>query len=86
MEPKYRHRMDVVICTLLRRFCNEYIAEVGYLTHDKRRTLGSNAFKAAEALGQQVSDLKLAKDELNTQSKRTQVLYQLDLVDHVFAS
>ena len=85
MEPKYARRMDVVICTLLRRFYNEYNAELGYLTHDKRRTLGSNAFKAAETLGQQVSDLKLATDELTTASRRTQVLgIDLDLVDHVF--
>ena len=86
MEAKYARRMVVVICTLLRKFWNEYDAEVGYLTHDKRRTLGSEAFKAAATMGQNVSALKLATDELTTASRRTQVLgIDLNLVNQVYA-
>ena len=87
LKSKYRNRMAVVICTLLQKFWNEYIAEVGYLTYDRDRILQSNAFKAAGALGQQVTNLRLAKDELNTLANRQQVLgTQLNLANYVTAS
>ena len=84
LKQAYLDRMDVVICTLLQRFWDEYIAEVGYLTHDRKRVLRSKAFESAEKLSEQVSSAKLAKDQLDTQNIRTQVLHQLDLVDYVF--
>ena len=87
LKSKYRNRMAVVVCTLLQRFSNEYNAEVGYITHDRRRVLQSKAFKAADALGQQVSGLRLAKDEGYTSAIRTQVLgNQLNLPNYVTAS
>lgn len=87
LKRKYQVRLTVVICTLLRRFRNEYIAEVGYLTNDRGRIVQSHAFNAAVALGRQVSDLRLAKDELNTQPQRHQVLgVQLQLPHHVTAT
>jgi len=86
LKQKYQDRMAVVICTLLQRFWNEYIAEVGYLTNDRRRIVRSNAFNAAEALGKQVSDLQLAKDEKRTLANRQQVLgTQLGLANYVTA-
>ena len=84
LKQKYQDRMDVVICTLLKKFWNEYIAEVGYLTHDRGRILGSNAFKAAEALNIQVSSLQLAKDEGKTLKNRQRILgTQLSLAKYV---
>jgi hypothetical protein len=86
LKQKYQDRMNVVICTLLKKFWNEYIAEVGYLTHDRRRILGSNAFKAAEALNIQVSSLQLAKDEGKTLKNRQRILgTQLSLAKYVTA-
>jgi hypothetical protein len=84
LEQGYRDRIDVVICTLLQRFSDEYLAEVGYFTNDRKRVLRSKAFESAEKLSEQVSSAKLATDQLDTQNSRTQVLHQLDLVDYVF--
>lgn len=86
LDSKYRRRLNIVICTLLRQFWSAYIAEVGYITNDRARVTRSDAFKAAMALGQQVSNLKLYKDGKTQAQNRQQLLgIQLNLPNYVTA-
>jgi|tagenome__1003787_1003787.scaffolds.fasta_scaffold20968258_2 hypothetical protein len=87
LKSKYANRLAVVICTLLQRFWNEYIAEVGYLTYDRGRILGSKAFDTTETLALQVSAARIAKDEGHTLGVRQEVLgNKLNLANYVTAS